>query len=156
MRSRVSSKNPYQYFSVASDILVIRRGPSHVLDVLLIQRKYPPHQGSWALPGGFVDRHENALTAAKRELREETRLKGKKFVEFGTFSDPHRDPRGRTLSVSYYTVYTASYGTPRGCDDASHVEWFPLRKLPRLAFDHKQMIAKGIARFRHDLKCKRL
>lgn len=150
------SKNPYEYFSVASDILVIRcpkgkKSKALPYDVLLIQRRYPPHQGAWALPGGFVDRDEDAITAAMRELFEETGLKAKRFFEFGTFSHPKRDPRGRTLSVCFYTIYKRSLGTPRGGDDASHVQWFPINKLPQLAFDHKEMIQRGMKTFFREL-----
>jgi ADP-ribose pyrophosphatase YjhB (NUDIX family) len=44
--------------------------------VLLIQRKAEPFQGSWALPGGFVDENEALEVAAGRELQEETGVEG--------------------------------------------------------------------------------
>ena len=40
--------------------------------VLLIRRKYPPSQGGYALPGGFVDMGETVEAACRRELMEET------------------------------------------------------------------------------------
>ena len=42
--------------------------------LLLIQRKYDPYKGMWALPGGFIEMAETFLQAAKRELKEETGL----------------------------------------------------------------------------------
>lgn len=41
-------------------------------NVLLIERDWPPHEGSWALPGGHVDPGETSRAAAARELAEET------------------------------------------------------------------------------------
>ena len=48
--------------ALAADAAV-RRGDS----ILLIKRKFPPMQGAWALPGGFVERGENPINAAVRE-----------------------------------------------------------------------------------------
>ena len=36
------------------------------LHILLIERKYPPYAGAWAIPGGFVDADESLAHAARR------------------------------------------------------------------------------------------
>ena len=40
------------------------------LHILLIERKYSPYAGAWAIPGGFVDADESLAQAARRELFE--------------------------------------------------------------------------------------
>jgi len=136
-------KNPYEYFSVSADILMIRRRRSR-FEILLIRRKNPPYQNHWALPGGFVDRDEDTLTAAHRELLEETGLRVKKLTEFGSFSDPDRDPRGRVVTISYYGFASAGSDKAMAGDDAGELSWFPAKQLPKLAFDHREMIEKGL------------
>ena len=42
------------------------------MQVLLIKRKNEPFKGHWAFPGGFMEIDEDAATAARRELLEET------------------------------------------------------------------------------------
>ena len=56
---------------VAVDITTFRLVDGR-LHILLVQRKYPPFQGQWVLPGGFVGPDETVSTAAAREMVEET------------------------------------------------------------------------------------
>lgn len=111
--------------------------------VLLIRRKSPPFAGKWALPGGFVDENEPLETAARRELAEETGVSIAGFEQLYTFGDPDRDPRGWTVSVAYVARVKRGDVTPRAADDAAEVGWFPLKKLPPLAFDHALILKKA-------------
>jgi 8-oxo-dGTP diphosphatase len=43
-------------------------------DIVLVRRAIEPGYGKWVFPGGFVDRGEEVLVAARREAREETGL----------------------------------------------------------------------------------
>ena len=104
--------------------------------VLLIRRRHSPYAGHWALPGGFVDENEPLIDAARRELREETGLEQGDLEQLHTFGDPHRDPRGWTVSVVYMARVWPQLLTPKAGDDAADVQWFPLDGLPPLAFDH--------------------
>ena len=108
--------------------------------VLLIQRKNPPYKGQWALPGGFVEKDEDLAIAAKRELQEETGLKVKNLKQVGTFGQPGRDPRGRTVSVLYSGILENTDAHLEAATDASAVQWWPLSGLPELAFDHAEII----------------
>ena len=107
--------------------------------MLLIQRKNEPHKNSWALPGGFLDMGETLEQAAARELKEETGLKLKSLRQLGVFSKVDRDPRTRVISVAFYAELVAGQ-TAIAADDAQDVGWFDLNKLPKLAFDHDEMI----------------
>jgi 8-oxo-dGTP diphosphatase len=44
--------------------------------ILLVRRLYPPQKGKWSVPGGHVELGESVLETARRELLEETGLKG--------------------------------------------------------------------------------
>lgn len=109
--------------------------------ILLIERKYEPFKGKWALPGGFIDYGKETLEkAAVREGGEETSLKIKlKDLEFfGVYSSPNRDPRGHIISHVY--IVKKYSGEPKANDDAKKTQWFPLYALPKLAFDHNKII----------------
>lgn len=112
------------------------------LKVLLIQRNEPPFEGQWALPGGFVQMDEELEDAARRELTEETGL-GEMFLEqLFTFGGVARDPRGRVVTVAYYALIDLhKYAQPVGATDARDAAWFAFPDLPKLAFDHEQILA---------------
>ncbi len=109
------------------------------VSVLLIQRGRPPFEGSWALPGGFVDELEPLEHAALRELQEETNISGLTLQLFSVYGDPGRDPRGWTVSIVYLGLLHSNFLATAG-DDARSLDWFPLQNLPPLAFDHAQIL----------------
>ncbi len=111
-------------------------------NVLLIKRGRDPFQDCYALPGGFVDYGEDIDSAINREIEEETGLQGLPFRQFRTFGKPGRDPRGHTVSVVYVAVIIGEQPEVVGGDDAAEAEWFPLSRLPDLAFDHAQILEK--------------
>jgi 8-oxo-dGTP diphosphatase len=109
------------------------------LEVLLIQRAFEPYKNCWAFPGGFMEMDETAEECAQRELMEETGLKNISLEQFYTFSKVDRDPRGRTISIAFRAVVEKSEYLLKAGDDARKAEWFPIDKLPPLAFDHDQV-----------------
>ena len=113
-------------------------------EVLLVRRGRPPFQGAWAIPGGFVDVGETTEEACRRELLEETGLRGDLVDLLGVYSDPKRDPRGHTVSVTYVLKVSGIVDVAAG-DDADEARWFPLDALPDLAFDHDRILADARA-----------
>lgn len=112
-------------------------------EILLIQRKNAPFKNTWALPGGFLDMHEDLETAAKRELKEETGIDIQQLKQFRTYGKPGRDPRGRTITIVYTATLKATCNVI-AMDDAKDARWFLMDNLPKLAFDHLQIIKEVI------------
>jgi len=110
--------------------------------ILLIQRDQPPFEGQWAFPGGFVDIDETLDEAASRELEEETGLKNITLKQFYSFSDIGRDPRHRTVTVVYYAYVDGKNNKINAGSDASNAKWFSTDDLPKLAFDHNDILQR--------------
>ncbi len=123
--------------SVAVDMVVLREE-----QVLLVRRGRAPYMGYYALPGGFVEYGERVEEAAHRELSEETGVEAEIVELIGVYSDPERDPRGHTISVALLMKYRE--GEVRGGDDAREARFFPLERLPKLAFDHEAILRDGL------------
>jgi 8-oxo-dGTP diphosphatase len=142
---------------LAVDLVILTlRGGS--LQVLLVQRGVRPYAGMMALPGGFLrDETEPILTAARRELCEETGLDADTLhlEQISVYGDPGRDPRGRVVSVAYLAI-TPRLPDPEYGTDAADALWTPadgvLTARLRLAFDHQRIVADGVERARRKLE----
>lgn len=131
----------YPQCSLTADI-VIASASGDSFDVLLVERKFDPFKDCWALPGGFVDLNceETPLEAASRELEEETGLEGIPLSSVGAFAGPHRDPRGYTCTFVFKAFVDRHKVNPKASDDAKSTAWFPVTALPKLAFDHSEIL----------------
>lgn len=137
----------YPHPAVTTDIVVfaVRDGAPQVL---LIQRRHPPYQDQWALPGGFLDIDEDLEDCARRELAEETGVRAATLEQLRAFGRPGRDPRERVISVAYVTLLDADAVQAQAASDAAAVAWFAYDALPPLAFDHAEIIACAYERVR--------
>jgi 8-oxo-dGTP diphosphatase len=137
--------------SVTADVIIFTLRDES-LQVLLIRRKYPPFQGMWAIPGGFVGIAESLDDAARRELEEETGVRDVYLEQLYTFGKPDRDPRGRVITVAYFALVPAAAIRPRPGDDAAEARWWPTHALPPLAADHADILAYALKRLRYKLE----
>lgn len=136
--------------ALTSDIAVLRL--EGLPEILLVERKDPPFERMWALPGGFMEIEENLEEAARRELLEETGIKAGELIRFETYDRPDRDPRGRTITQVFIMIWKADMGTAVAGSDASTVKWFDLTQLPALAFDHAEILNDVIEMMREGAK----
>lgn len=142
-------QNKASIIKVAVDAIVFGYSKQDGVSVLLIQRKYEPYKNSWAIPGGFVLEDESLEDAVKRELVEETGIAVNYLEQLYTFGEPKRDPRQRVIAIAYFgLVKTSQYQELKASTDAENAKWFSIKKLPQLAFDHKQIITVAIERLR--------
>jgi 8-oxo-dGTP diphosphatase len=122
------------------------------LKVLLIERDLKPFQGRWALPGGFVRVDETIDDAARRELKEETGLEKVFLEQLCTVGTLDRDPRERVVTVAYYALVRLSDHRVKAATDARQALWFSMYDLPKLAFDHDQILNTAHQRLRGKLR----
>ena len=90
---------------------------------------------------------ETTEQCAVRELEEETGMKIRKLQQIGAYSKVDRDPRGRTITVAYLAVIDSPCEVI-GQDDAVKAQWFSLDALPKLAFDHNEIMHDAIVIYR--------
>lgn len=142
----------YERPSVTVDMIIFTVKDND-LKVLLVQRRDHPFKDNWAVPGGFVGISESLEAAAWRELEEETGVQEVYMEQLYTFGDPERDPRTRVITVAYFALVEArQVRTLRAGSDAKAAAWFSMYDLPKLAFDHHQILEYALTRLRYKLE----
>lgn len=121
------------------------------LCVLLVERAAPPQQGLWGLPGGFIDlqKDDGTRATALRKLTEKTGVVPSWLEELGTVSGPDRDPRGWSLTVTWFALIAWVDCEPH-IATVSDARWVPVEQLAdySLAFDHGDIIQTALSRLR--------
>lgn len=142
---------------LAADLVILTLRDSS-LQVLLVERGVEPYQGTWALPGGFLQHdEEDLMAAAHRELSEETDLDVEtlRLEHLGVYGAPGRDPRGRVVSVAYLAI-APRLPEPTAGTDAANARWQRADQVLsgelELAFDHRRIVEDGVDRARVKLE----
>ena len=116
-------KNP---LPVAASVILNKKR-----EALLVKRKNEPYQGMWCLPIGFAELGETIGEAARRELWEETGVEARivRLLDADSYESYFY---GDLLIVSF--ELDKSGGAEQPGDDAEAIAYFPLNRLPALAF----------------------
>jgi 8-oxo-dGTP diphosphatase len=121
------------------------------LKVLLVKRAMEPEVGKWSLMGGFIDKNESIESGAKRVLYKLTGLENIFMKQLYVFGEPTRDPVARTISVAYYALINILNHNERLVKEHG-AHWFPISEIPKLIFDHREMMDKALLALKEDVK----
>jgi 8-oxo-dGTP diphosphatase len=140
----------YDFAVIASDvsILTVKDGQ---LQVLLIKMKKEPYTEHWALPGGLVKPEESVDQAARRILADKAGISDVYLEQLYTFGDPKRDPFGRVVSVAYFALLDSHRVRPKTSAEYTDINWYPVKNLPKLAYDHADIISTSVHRLKSKL-----
>ena len=126
-------------------VLQVREG---VLQGLLWQRARQPFAGSWALPGGYLERGETLERSIRRQLAEKVDVRELAHLEqLETRGDPDRSPHEWQLATAYLGLIPSDVDPEVPAD----TRWHPVDRLPRMAFDHRAIALAGRERLRAKL-----
>jgi ADP-ribose pyrophosphatase YjhB (NUDIX family) len=115
--------------------------------LLLVKRGNKPFKGKWCLPTGFAETGESIEEAALRELKEESGISGKtiNLVDVDSVKSKHY---GDLTFITYEVEQTG--GSLKAGDDAAEVRYFPIEKLPVLAFTSNEKAVRTFIRNKVD------
>ena len=135
---------------VAVDIVIFTIEDND-LKVLLIKMKKKPFVGMWAVPGGLVEVNESLEFSAKKHLLNETGVDNVYLEQLYTFGEVDRDPLGRVVSTAYFALIPTAKVTLKTTEEYEGVQWFSIKDLPELAYDHLEIVQKAQRRLKAKL-----
>jgi 8-oxo-dGTP diphosphatase len=118
------------------------------LKLLVIKRPIEPVSDQWSLMGGFVGEDEDLNGAAKRILLSLTGLHDVYLEQLHAYGDPNRDPIERTISIAYFALIDIKKYSKQ-INNLYHAEWFKLKEVPELVFDHNKMVIAALDKIRY-------
>ena len=134
--------------STHAALAVVLRVRGSELQTLLWERAQAPDSGAWSLPGGYLDPDETLENSIRRHLAAKVDVRELSHLEqLGTWSDPARHPDQRQLATAYLGLVPGDVD-PAVPDDTA---WHPVERLPRMAFDHGEIVLAGRERLRAKL-----
>lgn len=110
--------------------------------LLVRQYRLPANKYLWELPAGKLDEGENALQAARRELKEETGYKAKKWTKLASF---YASPGYVQEKMTVFLAEDLTAGEPSPMDDERiETQWFKRKQISEMIDDGKIEDAKTI------------
>ena len=141
--------------AVSTVIFSLRRHPDEDrarVVLPLVKRTRDPHEGQWALPGGWLGSDENLEAAASRTLAETTTLTPSYLEQLYAFGDVDRSP-SRVVSIVYWALVREDVSLS---SEQHNVAWFDAENLPALAFDHDHIVEYALWRLRNKVGYSRI
>src|SRR5262245_56860941 len=134
---------------IAVDVVVFAVDGNR-LETLLVKIRDGVFAGRWAFPGGLVGVGESLEQVARRELGAVTGKSNVYLEQLRTFGEPDRDSGARVVSTAYVALLPRKLA-PRAVERYADAAWFPMQRLPALAYDHDEMVRFAIERLRAKL-----
>lgn len=139
-------------FLIAVDCIILgfRKKELHLL---LTRRPVEPLKNEWSLMGGFMEENESLNEAAEKVLFRYTQQRNIYMEQVGAYGEINRDSGDRVVSVAFYAlVKMEEFDTSLA--KKFDAKWINIAKVPKLVFDHNQMLADALTLLRYKVSMK--
>jgi 8-oxo-dGTP diphosphatase len=139
-----------EYFNIAVSVdCVIFGYDEKELKVLLIKSDLEEFAGLYSLLGDLVKPNEDLSEASYRILKQRTGLDDVYLEQVQAFGGIGRHPSGRVITITYYSLIDINHHKLRLNDN--ELNWYPLTKIKKLAFDHKLILDSCLQRLQQQV-----
>ncbi|MBU1031401.1 NUDIX domain-containing protein [Patescibacteria group bacterium] len=113
------------------------------LKILLEKRTASPEERKWVILGKFLDYGKTLEETAQSKLQEIFGSTRAYLEQLYLYGDPDKKIGKKVLTIIYLLL------VPNGKIKESNLQWFPVQKLPVMAFDNKEIIKYGCQRLQN-------
>ncbi|WP_163717318.1 NUDIX hydrolase [Mangrovibacterium lignilyticum] len=106
----------------------------------------------WNVFGAHIPADKDLDEFARDLLYMATGMNDVFLKQFHCFGNVDRVPNNRVLTIGYYALINPSHYIIRKSIELNDLKWFNLNSLPKLSFDHGQIIKKALEHLRHEVR----
>ncbi len=147
-----STVSPNAYESTITTDCAVFGFQDNEVKLLLVKRSIDPFKGSWMLPGGIMGEGQTLEESVNNVLFNLTGIQGIHQNQVKIYSDLDRHPIKRVVTVCYYALVKPENHPIIANNYVSDVEWFSIKKLPQLGFDHSKLVADALTELRTNVE----
>lgn len=126
------------YYNLLETLLLIYSVDEGKLKIYLKKKQDEPYKGYWTLPSAPLDTQTTIEENAHKIYKSMTNLDETYMFQSKVFSDLNRDPNNRIIGISFIAVTDKTLTDIK--QDNKEVAWFDVEELPKLGFDHANII----------------
>ena len=139
------SKNNNENSIILENIINIFTVEKGTLKVLLERKKEEPYKGYWKLPGDILEKDSTIEQNINKILNKTIGTSDIYKEQDYTFSEINRYPNERILATSYIAITDSkTVEIKKESTELEDTKWFDVNTLPKMAFDHKQILDKAL------------
>lgn len=131
------------------NIFTVEKGK---LKILLVRKKDEPYKGYWTLPNKLISNEETLEEGINDILKEKIGTTEIYNEQDYTFSNINRNPSERIVGTSYIgLIDSKTIEIKKEQKEEKEIEWFSIDEIPKMAYDHKEIIEKAIEKLKTKL-----
>lgn len=134
-----------QGIHVIASLFTVEKGD---VKLLLIKNKNQL-ENNYTLVGGALYSNENLTEGMSREIFEKVKIKNVRLYQSGIYSDVNRSNVKRMIAISYIGVVDSTkINLVNEKLKDTNAKWVSVTQLPKLAYDHKEILKDAILSLR--------
>ena len=131
-----------EYSMQLEGLISIFTADESTLKVLLVRKTTDPYKGYWVLPGDLIRNDETIEDNLTNYIYDKLGIKSLYLEQIHTYSGVDRNPDGRVIAVNYLGLIDPVTLLLKKEDREIEMEWFPVTDLPKVGYDHLDIIEK--------------